>query len=265
MLPRCSTAFIGGRCCVCFARSIIGARCEGRHHFTCKDCFDQLVHYASIAEADELHARKARVFCPCSAPAAGGCDAPAFSDRTIAKLATMDTHREYQAARARVEAAESVLAKCKPKQAITEKQLRALFPGARQCPACGFGPVTARGCDDMSAHHGQRSGPGRTAISNACPRCNHFVTHYSRWRTWDGRMHNQQGLRGAVAGILRLFARRWTRMKSIICVLLLLGMYARPFISEALASQGMGSTRTLWANLVSFMNRVRTWVWERWF
>ena len=191
------------RCTICLDHSATGVACAGyRRHFICEGCFDQHVLFSSSAahaDADELHARKARIFCPCRSAAAGGCRSEAFDDRTIAKLASWDSYRQYKAARLRVAKAERALAQPQSggrggtrKQVLTETQLKALFPGARMCPSCGFGPVTAYGCDNLSSHHGERW--GRASISNSCPKCKHFVSRLSQWRQWDGRVHGDRKL-----------------------------------------------------------------------
>eukprot|EP00927_Polykrikos_kofoidii_P032471 TRINITY_DN27655_c0_g1_i1.p1 TRINITY_DN27655_c0_g1~~TRINITY_DN27655_c0_g1_i1.p1 ORF type:complete len:777 (-),score=65.26 TRINITY_DN27655_c0_g1_i1:237-2567(-) len=67
----------------------------------------------------------------------------------------------------------------------------------RQCGRCAFGPVDTRGCANLRTHHGRLSVPfGRArsgSISNACPRCNWFVSSLRRWPQWDGAFHTTAG------------------------------------------------------------------------
>lgn len=63
--------------------------------------------------------------------------------------------------------------------------LKRHMPQARQCGACGFGPVDIYGCADLQAHHGQAVGPhGR--IQNTCPNCGWFAPSSNDWPRWDG-------------------------------------------------------------------------------
>ena len=50
-------------------------------------------------------------------------------------------------------------------------EMTSLFPNARQCGRCGFGPVELAGCDDLASHHGQVMSGSSVPIDNACRRC----------------------------------------------------------------------------------------------
>lgn len=81
-------------------------------------------------------------------------------------------------------------------------QLATLFPNARQCGGCGFGPVDRVACTDLSALHGLEylGADGTSAddwthlqgmlapINNACPRCQWFSPTAEAWPPWDGEV-----------------------------------------------------------------------------
>mmetsp|Transcript_95992 Transcript_95992/g.169966 ORF Transcript_95992/g.169966 Transcript_95992/m.169966 type:complete len:602 (+) Transcript_95992:49-1854(+) len=54
----------------------------------------------------------------------------------------------------------------------------------RQCPQCGYGPVTNLGCSDMRSHDAQR-GRGTARTTNSCPRCQFFSDSWFEWHVWD--------------------------------------------------------------------------------
>jgi hypothetical protein len=73
--------------------------------------------------------------------------------------------------------------------------LRAQFPNAYQCGACGFGPVDHAACADLQRHHGEAaggSGGHGSKVNNACPACAWFSPQLSDWPPWDGHAPTDQ-------------------------------------------------------------------------
>jgi len=70
--------------------------------------------------------------------------------------------------------------------------LAATMANPRMCGSCFYGPVDARGCDNLRTHHHERSRGGR--ISNACPRCGWFASRLSQWPAWNDMVHTPAGL-----------------------------------------------------------------------
>lgn len=70
---------------------------------------------------------------------------------------------------------------------LLAKQLQRSMPDARQCPACGHGPMDHRDCEDLAAHHGQLL-PSGAKIDNACPKCGFFSRDKADWPLWDGTL-----------------------------------------------------------------------------
>merc|ERR1712166_812137 len=59
-------------------------------------------------------------------------------------------------------------------------ELKAVYPSARQCPSCAFGPLVNENCSDMQAH--------TNTHNNNCPRCGHFNKDWGTYKLWDGRL-----------------------------------------------------------------------------
>ena len=63
------------------------------------------------------------------------------------------------------------------------------MPDARQCGACGYGPMIHRACDDLTAHHGEVSDDNtKAAINNSCPGCGYLASTWSEWVPWNGML-----------------------------------------------------------------------------
>ena len=178
--------------------------CESKHA-TCNSCFDRYVSMevakgrqinmlaaeAATAEAaqDDLKLRRlcGSIVCPLAGP--GGCQSTAaFADRAIALHVSEEVFGDYVEGRARLPAAKTV-------QEALQKgaEMRSLFPNARMCGRCSYGPVEDRpgSCNDLETHHGEvmfPSGNERRGvrIDNACPKCGWFKRYFSDWPMWDG-------------------------------------------------------------------------------
>jgi hypothetical protein len=71
---------------------------------------------------------------------------------------------------------------------ILAEQLRSSFPNARECKACGFGPIDHIACDDLLSHQNEQAGSGSVRINNACPQCGWFSANIAEWPQWSGRI-----------------------------------------------------------------------------
>mgnify|MGYP006139151103 CR=1 FL=1 len=236
-----------GTCIICLSEIPVGeadqlVRCPGSEsHAICDSCFEPYVRgcieklartnlLASKAEkatADGKHAQAlqlaGRIVCPLSGPC-GGCDCEkAFDDKTIALHVNPETFESYVEARSMLRKVQRALQR--------GAELRALFPNARMCGRCRYGPVEHTGCASLTTHHGEawRSqeslgimggharivmapdgritvrGPASTGdapaleparIDNGCPACGWFASSIEEWQPWDGIVRT----RGAVAG-----------------------------------------------------------------
>merc|ERR1719362_49801 len=112
----------------------------------------------------------------------------------------------------------------------------------RQCSRCGFGPVDHRGCSDLRHHHLEVSvsGGSRSAVSNACPRCQWFTGCLDDWPSWTGELQTERGralFRQRVWGEVILMIRSSSKALLFPISLLLLGNCLRlpPSISAFLA------------------------------
>ena len=66
----------------------------------------------------------------------------------------------------------------------TARMLQRLYPNARQCGACGKGPVLHYNCSNLSTHHMQETNNG--LVSNACRNCGWFAGKIQDWPLWNG-------------------------------------------------------------------------------
>ena len=166
------------------------AQCD-HGHVTCDKCFERYAsECASRLETTNLLASEAekaegarddvrmqqlagQLHCP-------SCKSGPFTDRQVALHTSDEGFAKYCGARALLPAARKV------KKALEKgAELKALFPHARQCGSCGFGPVEHMACGDLAAHHGElRAGDVR--IDNACPACGWFAESIEQWPQWDG-------------------------------------------------------------------------------
>ena len=152
---------------------------------------NMLAAEAATAEAaqDDLKLRRlcGSIVCPLAGP--GGCQSTAaFADRAIALHVSEEVFGDYVEGRARLPAAKTV-------QEALQKgaEMRSLFPNARMCGRCSYGPVEDRpgSCNDLETHHGEvmfPSGNERRGvrIDNACPKCGWFKRYFTDWPMWDG-------------------------------------------------------------------------------
>ena len=184
-------------CCICLEEPSTGVvRCD-LGHATCEGCIDTYVltkaealsktnMLAAQAEAaattndeDRLAQLGGACFCPMHGTY-GRCGAPPFDDRTLAAHTTKETFAEYVRAKALLPAAQRV-------QLVVQKrqEMSMLFPDARQCGHCSFGPVSFHGCTDLTTHHGEVRRGGAAPVDNSCRRCGWFAPDISAWPTWD--------------------------------------------------------------------------------
>ena len=144
------------------------------------------------------HFLAGRIVCPKAG--VDGCAAPPFTDQEVAMHADKETFEIYFEGRGKLPMARAVTA------ALQEWQegagaLRLLFPNARMCGQCSYGPVDHAACADLTIHHGEpggrgafglfarsRLGPSSSSrrIDNACPRCGWFAPTISEWPMWNG-------------------------------------------------------------------------------
>lgn len=78
----------------------------------------------------------------------------------------------------------------------------------RQCPNCGFGPVSYAGCADLRAHHHEIVVRG-AYTDNSCPRCGYFSPNLDSWLPFDGDMQTP-------AGQAMLCQRKWNEVVLIV-------------------------------------------------
>ena len=220
-------------CIVCYASDGDGVACQDGH-WTCAGCFGRYVRdcceklakinliEGEAAEAEREnnvmrgHDLAGRISCPKADVDAAGevvrCAAPPFTDREVAMHADEETFEIYFEGRGKLPMARAVTS------ALQEWQegagaLRLLFPNARMCGQCSYGPVDHAACADLTAHHGEpgnpvhrredgpiaamglhalfaraRLGPSGSSrrIDNACPRCGWFAPTISAWPMWNG-------------------------------------------------------------------------------
>merc|ERR1719359_2194785 len=67
----------------------------------------------------------------------------------------------------------------------TRTELMSVFPDARQCGHCHYGPIIHEHCGDLTTHHGQVLSGSSTPLDNACPRCGWFRPSINEWPRWD--------------------------------------------------------------------------------
>ena len=217
-------------CIVCYTRDGDGVACQ-EGHWTCATCLGPYVRNccerlekvnfleseAAEAERDNDVNRSnllaGRIPCPKAGVDAAGkvvaCAAPPFTDQDVAKHVDAETFEIYFEGRGKLPMARAVTS------ALQEWQegagaLRLLFPNARMCGQCSYGPVIHDRCGDLTAHHGEPGNPVRrrmdgpiaafghfarsrlepssssSRIDNACPRCGWFAPTISEWPMWNG-------------------------------------------------------------------------------
>ena len=202
-------------CIVCYASDGDGVACQDGH-WTCATCLGPYVRNCcerldevNLLESEAAEAERdndvnrsnflaGRI--PCPKAGVDGCAAPTFTDHEVAKHADKETFEIYFEGRGKLPMARAVTA------ALQEWQegagaLRLLFPNARMCGQCSYGPVDHAACADLTAHHGEpggrgafglfartRLGPSSSSrrIDNACPRCGWFAPTISEWPMWNG-------------------------------------------------------------------------------
>ncbi len=81
-------------------------------------------------------------------------------------------------------------------------QLAESMRDPRQCGRCGFGPVDYTGCAILTSHHGERY--NGASVSNACPRCDWFVSQLDSWPYFSAGRFASEGANAAVR--IRVFA-----------------------------------------------------------
>jgi len=161
-----------------------------------------LNHYIKTENAkefEEIYARKGKILCP--RVIMGECTSEPYNEVLIARMVDMDVFEQYMSNAKRClyqEAFEEISEKVELLQRknnvleteMMEEQVRLQFKkpdgtfGGFQCPDCKFGPIDHRDCNDLRAHHEQRS--GAAVISNACPMCGFFTPKLAEWNKWDG-------------------------------------------------------------------------------
>lgn len=181
-------------------------RCD-QGHITCSMCLETYVSgevkklrsqnllaaTAATAEADgnivRVQELSGCIFCPLGR--GHGCTSEPYASRALAQHLTDETFEAHVGSKALLTVAREI-------QTVLQKgaELRSLFPNARQCKRCSFGPVVlgAGDCSDLQAHHGETSRLSRheehtadeeSLIDNACPRCGWFGKRFDEWPVWD--------------------------------------------------------------------------------
>lgn len=185
-------------CVICLDDFPAGAAtklCCASNHPICDDCFGRYLLeqadklgktnlLASKAQAAEIAGDRTlteRLAGLAHCPLRGhGCDAPPFDDRQVALHAGIEPFKAYLHGKTQLPTAQRV-------QTLLQKraEMTSLFPNARQCARCGFGPVELAGCADLASHHGQVMSGSSVPIDNACRRCGWFSPHIRQWPKWE--------------------------------------------------------------------------------
>ena len=112
-------------------------------------------------KADELEALELAGAVRCPAP---GCMSTPFTAREVALHTSEAQFEEYVKSKTLLPAARQV-------RDVLRKgaELRALFPNARQCGRCGYGPVEHQACADLTANHGELRGGNVTGERARAP------------------------------------------------------------------------------------------------
>lgn len=196
-------------CLVCMTQCAAseGVLCSEQYgHFLCDDCFDQEVaRQLGPEQHDRFVASDSAVACAWCSMARPPVVSP-YSAQTITAHASaaVDTayreacvqvvasrlesdfqqrlHREVE--RALAMSRQNLRTEASPEELA--RQLRNLYPNARMCGRCGFGPVDHMACNDLRLHHGDRV--GTATINNHCPQCDWFANDINLWPRWDGRV-----------------------------------------------------------------------------
>ena len=196
-------------CCICLDAKDEGLSCSSTFpndpHFTCSECLPVYVDAkCSFGDSDGAAAawktREGRILCPmasdCSAHCAHlTCNSQAFSTKQLAGLLPDPVFDRYM--RARDEYVESVAfdklvsqygGVIKDSNQLLVDQIKRTNPDARQCPQCGYGPLTQSHCADLMAHQGQvvgvKADGSEVAISNACPECGYLGADWGCYSMW---------------------------------------------------------------------------------
>lgn len=147
-----------------------------------------------LTTAASAYAAQAEAFAgKCHCPLRGhGCVAPPFTDRQVAVHADDEAFEACARAQLELSAPLAPPERARPWADVQAKsllpaakrlqQLASLFPNARQCGRCGWGPVELAECDDLTAYHGQQIRWGSSVrIDNACHRCGWFSPDIKQW------------------------------------------------------------------------------------
>ena len=195
------------QCCICLEVSEIGIHCSSLEleHFTCIECLSAYVNdKCSFDETDgstaSWKAREANIHCPmasdlCAPCAYLTCTSQPFTTQKLARLLPessfenyMQSKEKYVEAMAFDKLVNEYGGVVKDSNQLLVEQIKRTNPDARQCPECGYGPLTQSHCTDLMAHQGQvvgvTSDGSNITISNNCPECGYLGAIWSAYPMW---------------------------------------------------------------------------------
>lgn len=216
-------------CCVCKEpRYEVLGLCCSQQHWICNNCFTDWVK-STVNDKDLVITRRGRVRCPhIDEKTNGRCSEsflhhavlthvkdPAVAEEYMFNIQSVERlliFEEYQSqlqdvlcnfeassdialTESRDEKNSTSIGKSMDVKIIQLKaladHLKLLFPLARQCANCGYGPlIKDSNCDNLLSHHGQKvfdeQGKSIFTIDNGCPQCANVSELYSSLPMWDG-------------------------------------------------------------------------------
>jgi len=158
-------------------------------HFISKDGLEGHVKSECEKDFDNVKERHGLVYCPLRGH---GCEAIPYTMKQVAEHCNPVVLDFYIKALNRVHYQNGLERRSffNEGKRLEQEEIRSQFRkvdgtySAYQCPKCKFGPVEHKHCNDLGRHNGEARGVAH--ISNACPKCQHFVNNINDWEKWDG-------------------------------------------------------------------------------
>ena len=197
------------QCCICLETNADGGiHCSSLdiQHFTCVECLSAYVndkcHFDdSDGSAASWKAREGNILCPMASDCSSSpcayltCTSHPFSTQQLARLLPESSFDNYMQAKekyAGVVAFDKLVNEyggvVKDSNQLLVDQIKRTNPDARQCPQCGYGPITLIHCTDLMAHQGQvvgvKADGSEITISNNCPECGFLGPIWSAYPIW---------------------------------------------------------------------------------